>query len=185
VIAAVLDAVHSRADQPGEFARVALIGVAEGAALALQAAARDPRVQALVCDPGVIRPVDGVLAQLPPDLAIKWREQDDDAARYQRFVAVATRAPAVAFTIAKVTEPWPDHTLYDVLTRLDGWDVTPLLDDVAVPVLVCDEPEMTDPGQSAELVEALGNRAQLLAPVAPTDRARQIHDWLDEVVPEE
>ena len=196
VLAAVIDAVQARAEQHGEFDRVAVVGVADGGGLALQAAARDPRISALVCDPGVIRPIDGALGQLPPDLVTKWREQDDDAERFQRFVTVAARDPAVAFTVAKLTEQWPDHALYDVLTRLDAWDVTPLLDDVAVPVLVCDPDQaMSYPGQSAELAAALGNRATLVPFTtdegagldceigAPELRAQRIHDWLDEVVP--
>lgn len=196
VIAAVLDAVQELTRGAGRFSSVALLGVADGAALALQAAARDPRVVALVCDPGVIRPIDGALGQLPTDLITKWREQDDDAARFQRFVAAAAHDPACAFTVAKLTEQWPDHTLYDVLARLDAWDVTALLDDVAVPVLVCDPDQATSyPGQSAELAAALGDHATLVPLMseegagldceidAPTRRAQRIHDWLDEVVP--
>ena len=184
VLAAVLDAVDARSERPSEFDQVALLGVDDGAALALQAAARDPRVVAVVCDPGVIRPIDGALARLPRDLVIKWHEQDDDAVRFQRFVTAKAHDPAVAFTIAKLTEPWPDHTLHDVLTRLEAWDITPVLDDVAVPVLVCaPEPETSQPGQSAELAHALGDRATLLGPTPPADRASRIGEWLDEVVP--
>ena len=196
VIAAVIDAVQARARQTTDFTRVALLGVADGAALALQAAARDPRVVALVCDPGVVRPIDGALGQLPPELVTKWREQDDDATRFQRFVTAAAHDPAFAFTVAKLTEQWPDHTLYDVLTRLDAWDAAPLLEDVSIPVLVCDPDQaMSYPGQSAELAAALGDRATLVPFTtaegagldceigAPTRRAQRIHDWLDEVVP--
>ena len=196
VLAAVLDALHARAGDPAPFSRVALLGFADGAALALQAAARDPRVSALVCDPGVVRPIDGALGQLPPDLVTSWREQDDDAARFQRRVAAAGHDAAIAFTVAKLTEPWPDHSLFDVLTRLEAWDVTPLLDDVAVPVLVCEPDHAASyPGQSAELAAALGDRATLVRYAtaegagldreirAPELRAQRIHDWLDEVVP--
>jgi len=198
VIAAVIDAVHARAGGATEFTRVALLGVADGAALALQAAARDPRVIALVCDPGVVRPIDGALGQLPAGLVTSWREQDDDAARFQRLVTAASHDPAIAFTIAKLTEQWPGHTLHDVLTRLDAWDAAPLLDDIAIPVLVCEpDPAMAYPGQSAELAAALGARATLLPFTsaggagldcevgAPNPRAQGIHDWHDEVVPDD
>ena len=198
VIAAVIDAVHALPRRTNDFTRVALVGVADGAALALQAAARDPRVVALVCDPGVIRPIDGALGQLPENLVTKWREQDDDATRFQRFVTAAAHDPGFAFTVAKLTEQWPDHTLYDVLVRLDAWDASPLLDDVTVPVLVCDPDQaMSYPGQSAELAATLGDRATLVPFTseegagldceigAPTVRAQRIHDWLDEVVPRE
>jgi pimeloyl-ACP methyl ester carboxylesterase len=169
VIAAVVDAVHTRAD----VRRVAVLGVDDGAALALLAAARDPRVVALVCDPGVIRPIDGALGQLPPDLVTSWREQDDDPARFQRLVAAASHDAAAAFAIAKLTEPWPGASLYDVLGQLDRWDVSPLLDDVAVPVLVGD----------GDLADALGARTAGLGSAVGPARRKVIHDWLDEVVP--
>jgi hypothetical protein len=170
VIAAVVDEVQARAD----VARVAVLGIVDGAPLALQAAARDPRVVALVCDPGVIRPLDRAFARLPAELVTSWREQDDDAARFQRLVAAAVHDPAVAFAVATLTEPWPEAGLYDVLVQLDRWDVTPLLDDVAVPVLTGD----------AELSEALGGRASSLGPEIGPARRAAIHDWLDDVVPE-
>jgi pimeloyl-ACP methyl ester carboxylesterase len=181
VIATVLDAVAARA----EAARVALFGVGDGATLALQAAARDPRVVALVCDPGVIRPLDRALAQLPPGLVTSWREHDDEAMRFQRLVVAASHDPSVAFTIAKLTEPWPDQTLWHVLTRLAAWDVTPLLDDVVVPVLVCEpDPDVADPGQAAELAMALGGRATRLPFEAGTARPNKIFGWLEQVVPD-
>jgi pimeloyl-ACP methyl ester carboxylesterase len=185
VIAAVLDAVQARAEHPGEFARVALVGLDDGAVLALQATARDPRVVALVCDPGVIRPLDGALAQLPRNLVVSWREKDDDATRFQRFVTAAVHDRAIAVAVDKIIEAWPDHTLYDVLTRLDAWDASPLLDDVGVPVLICDtDSEAPYAGQPAELAKALGSRATLLDPMSRPDRTHRIQEWLDEVVPE-
>ena len=63
VVAAVLDAVCARPELAG--ATVALLGVADGGNLVVRAAAAEPRVAAVVCDPGVVRPVDGALAQLP------------------------------------------------------------------------------------------------------------------------
>jgi pimeloyl-ACP methyl ester carboxylesterase len=181
VIAAVIDAARARAD----LTRVALLGVADGAALALQAVARDPRVAALVCDPGVIRPIDAALDQLPTNLVTSWREQDDDAVRFTRLVAAASHDPAVAFTVAKLTEPWPDHSLYEVLERLEAWDVTPLLEDVAVPVLVCEpRADLRASRQSAELAAALGDRATLLRPSASIARVPAVQDWLDAVVPD-
>ena len=113
-------------------------------------------------------------------------------------MTAASHDPAIAFTIAKLTEQWPGHTLHDVLTRLDAWDAAPLLDDIAIPVLVCEpDPAMAYPGQSAELAAALGARATLLPFTsaggagldcevgAPNPRAQGIHDWLDEVVPDD
>jgi pimeloyl-ACP methyl ester carboxylesterase len=197
VITAVIDAVQAMARPMNELRRIALLGVADGAALAVQAAARDRRVVALACDPGVLRPVEGALGQLPVDLAAAWRQRRDDAAGFERAVTAAAAAdPGLAFTLAKLTEQWPGETLHAVLTHLETWDVTALLGAVTVPVLVCDPDQaMSYPGQSAELAAALGDRATLVPFTtaegagldceigAPTLRAQRIHDWLDEVVP--
>ena len=55
-------------------ARVALLGVVDGGNLVVRAAAGEPRVDAVVCDPGVVRPLDGALAQLPDALVAQWRK---------------------------------------------------------------------------------------------------------------
>ncbi len=59
VVTAVLDVVCARPALTD--AVVALLGVADGGNLVIRAAATELRVAAVVCDPGVVRPVDGVL----------------------------------------------------------------------------------------------------------------------------
>jgi hypothetical protein len=193
VITAVLDAVCAR---PGlGQARVALTGVADGANLALRAAVADPRIGAVVCDPGVVRPLDGALAQLPDALAGAWRS-GDRAGFTAALDEAAASDPHVAFAVAKLTEQWPDTTVADVLDRLAGWGLEPVVDRVTVPVLVAD-PDAAGvyPGQSAELAKLLGGRAHRVAFTsgegagldceigAPALRAQRLGDWLDEVVP--
>lgn len=195
VMGAVLDAVLGGADRGIDPDRIAVIGVADGAVLALQAAAREPRIRALVCDPGVVRELDGVLDQLPDDIADAWDDEGDATNAFEQVVRDAGAADrSTAFAVAKVLEEWPNHTLGEVLARLAGWDVTPLLDAVRVPVLVTDPEEATSyPGQSAELADALGEGATLMTFTseegagldceigAPLVRAQRIGDWLDDV----
>jgi hypothetical protein len=194
VITAVLDAVSARSGL--EHARVALVGVADGANLALRAAVSESRVGAVVCDPGVVRPIDGVLGQLPDALAEAWRSGDRDGLTAAVDAASASD-PQVAFLVAKITEQWPGSTVADVLDRLAAWDLEPILDGVRGPVLVAD-PEAAGafPGQSAELAKLLGDRAHRVAFTsgegagldcevgAAALRAQRLGDWLDEVVPQ-
>ena len=192
VIGAVLDEVCARnalAD-----ARIALLGVADGGNLAVRAALTEPRVGAVVCDPGVVRPVDGALSQLPDAVAAHWRE-GEPAAFASALDAAQQSDPQVAFTVAKLTEQWPDVTTADVLARLTSWDVTTTAHELRVPVLVAD-PDAAGayPGQSAELVELIGERATRMPFTtaegagydceigAPTLRAQRLGDWLDQVV---
>src|SRR5690606_19870923 len=113
VVTAVVDAAIAHLGPAVDPGRVALIGIGDGAALAVQGAVADPRVAALVCDPGVLRPVDGALDQLPDPVAEAWRAGDATAVAHA--VAAAAADPAVAFTIAKITEQWPDRPLHEVL----------------------------------------------------------------------
>ena len=192
VVTAVLDAVCARPALTD--AVVALLGVADGGNLVIRAAATEPRVAAVVCDPGVVRPVDGALSQLPDALVAEWRAGDRDG--FQRRLETAAAAdPALAFSVAKLTEQWPGATVRDVLTRLTTWDATAMVDELDVPVLVAD-PDAAGayPGQSAELVARLGDRATRIAFTtaegagldceigAPSLRAQRFGDWLDATV---
>jgi hypothetical protein len=194
VLRAVVDTALTHFGGTADATRVALLGSADGAALAVLGAAADDRISALVCDPGVIRPVDAALAQLPGPVTQAWSRGDDDGLL---AASAAARADdrATAFTIDKIVESWPGHSLAAVLRGLAAWDVTPVVDRVTCPVLVCDPDTATAfPGQSAELADRLGGRATLVGFTsaegagldceigAPLVRAGRIGDWLDDTV---
>jgi hypothetical protein len=165
VVAAVLDAVTGEVEVDPE--RIAVIGIAEGAYLAARAAAHEPRVRAVVCDPGVVRPAAGALAA--PD-------------------------PSDAFAVAKYLEAWPGADVDTVRARMATWDVAAFAPALTVPIFAAD-PEAAEsfPGQSAELerlrpervtrvpfttAEGAGLDCEIGAPAV---RAARIGDWLDEV----
>jgi hypothetical protein len=182
-------------------------GVSDGGYLAALHAAVDDRVSALVCDPGVVRPLDGVLGALPAELATAWRE--GGASRVDSAVAAAGGRPdgvpvdvlpggadGVAFAAAKAVEQWPGHTLGTVLDELARWDLTGHLDAIRVPVVICDpEAAVSFPGQSAELAAAVGDLATVLRftaaegagldceILAPELRNQRVHDALADLLP--
>jgi hypothetical protein len=97
--------------------------------------------------------------------------------------------------VAKAVEQWPDHSLGAVLDRLSEWDLTPHLDAITVPTLVCDpDAAASFPGQSAELVAALGHHATSIAFStaegagldceigAPRLRNQRVFDHLEEIL---
>ncbi|MCD9624348.1 alpha/beta hydrolase family protein [Rhabdothermincola salaria] len=152
---AVLDAVLDRDVDPGA---VVVAGIADGGYLAARHAARDPRVAAVVADPGVLRPLDGVLGALPEPLQRAW--SDGGATALDAAVDATSDDPDTRFAVAKVVEQWPAHGPGQVLDRLAGWDLELLVDDLRGPVLICDPDDaMSFPGQSAELATRLGDRA--------------------------
>jgi hypothetical protein len=182
-------------------------GISDGGYLAALHAAADDRVRGLVCDPGVIRPVAGTLGSLPEELSTAW--QEGGAAAVDAAVAAAggpadgvVTAPlpgdadGVAFAAAKAIEQWPGHTVGGVIEELSTWDLTPHLEAIDVPVVICDpEAAVSFPGQSAELAAAVGDRARLLRftaaegagldceILAPELRNQRVHDELDDLFP--
>ena len=172
--------------------RIVAAGISDGGYLAALHAASDPRIAALVCDPGVLRPIDGVLGGLPDDLRDAWTS--GGAAAVDAAAAGATD-PDTAFAVAKAVEQWPSHTLGQVLERLKGWDLAPRLGELTVPTLVCDPDDAASfPGQSAELAAALGSRATRLTftsdqgagldceILAPRLRNQRVFDHLEEIL---
>jgi dienelactone hydrolase len=166
--------------------RIASSGISDGGYLAAVHAAADPRVKALVCDPGVVRPVDGALAALPARLRAAWAGGDRE---------LAPVAPDERFALAKLTEQWPGLGPAEVLERLSRRDLAECAHAIACPVFVADpDSAMSFPGQSAALAELLGDRATLVSFAsrdgagldceigAPRLRNQKVFDWLDDVL---
>ncbi len=183
---AVLDAALALGDIDPE--RVVVSGIADGGFLAAVHAAADPRIAALVCDPGVMRPVDGALGSLPVDVATAWRAGESVG-------AMTGRDRDTAFALEKLVEQWPGSSADDVLARLALWDLGPLLDRIRVPTFVADpDAASAFAGQSAELAGVLGERAALVPFTttegagldceigAPQLRNQRVFDWLDEML---
>jgi len=189
---AVLDAALARAGV--DRGRVAAIGISDGGYLAARHAGADPRVAALVCDPGVVRPVEGALGGLPDALQQAWRR--GDGAAIDAAIDIAGEDPAEAFALAKLVEQWPGLGAAEVLARLARWDLIPLADGIRVPVLIADpDAAMSFPGQSGALASLLDGRGHLVPFSsaegagldceigAPRLRNQRVFDWLDEVLP--
>jgi pimeloyl-ACP methyl ester carboxylesterase len=142
--------------------RIVAAGISDGGFLAARHAAADPRVSALVCDPGVLRPIDGVLGGLRDAITKAWATGGSVAV--DRAVTDAIGDADTCFAVAKATEQWPDHSLGQVLDELSTWTLDDAVADITVPTIICDpDAAMSFPGQSAELAHALRNRATLLS----------------------
>ncbi|HSJ74439.1 MAG TPA: alpha/beta hydrolase [Miltoncostaeaceae bacterium] len=174
----------------------ALIGVSHGGYLAARAAAFEPRVRALVLDPGIMRVVDSALAQLPDGLAARFREGDREG--FERELADALPGSAdLRFAAAKTPEPFgPGATLYDGLASLAEMDLSEVAGRVVCPALVLDPDDAEAwAGQSKEVAAALGgpvtverftaeDGASLDCEIlAPQVRNQRVYDWLADVYP--
>jgi hypothetical protein len=196
VAAAVTDRV---ARLPGiDAGSMVAMGIGDGAYLAALSCAHDPRIAALVCDPGVVRPLDGALGQLPEPVQQWWSDVDGGSEEavggFDSAVAEAAgNDPELAFTVAKLVEQWPTGSLGAMLARLERWDLAPLVGRIGCPTWIADpDAAVSFPGQSAELAALLGDRATLVPFTtaegagldceigAPRLRNQRAFDWLDE-----
>ena len=177
--------------------RVCLMGINHGGLFAAQGAT-DPRVAALVTDPGVLRLVDDIAAGLPDELRELWRATPDELDL--AIAAAASTDPDLAFWVAKTTDPFGDPSVAGALGALG--EATLTAEDIATiscPVLVADaEDAESFAGQSSELIEALeaaGNnhvRHERFTQAegagadceigGPQIRNARVYDWLDAVL---
>jgi len=193
VVGAVLD--HALARPGIDPERVALVGVAHSGHLAARAAAFEPRVRALVLDPGVMRVVDGTLGQFPGEVVERFRAGDREG--FDAALARAQEGSAeLRFTDLKTREPWGLATpLFDALTGLASMDLAGIAGRVACPALVLDPDDAEGwPGQSKEVAAALGGPVRLerftaqegasldCEILAPQVRNQRIFDWLDQTL---
>lgn len=190
VIGPVLDFALAR---PGvDPARVALLGVSQAGYWVPRAAAFEPRLAAIVADPGVTRAGSSWFDSLPPALAASFAA--GDRAAFDAILAEGDKdAPAaLRFEVAKRCEPYGVADIWDLLTELGRYDLTDVAGAIRCPTLVCDpDDEQFWPGQSAELFALLTCPKTLLPfteaegaaghcePMAQTLRNQRVFDWLE------
>lgn len=194
VLAAALDTALAHPAVAGDGA--ALLGVSHGGYLAARGAAFEPRVRALVLDPGVARVVESALGQLPDAVAGRFRDGDREG--FHRELAAALPGSAdLRFAAVKLPEPYgPGAGLWDALQGLAAMDLAPVAGRVTCPALVLDPDDAEAwAGQSKEVAAALGGPVTLerftadegasldCEILAPQVRNQRVYDWLADVYP--
>ncbi len=190
VLSPALDAALAHPAVAGDAA--VLVGVSHGGYLAARAAAFEPRVAALVLDPGIARVIEATLGQFPDGVVARFRA--DDRPGFESALAAAREGSAdVRFSDVKAREPWGLETpLYDALAGLAEMDLGDLGGRISCPAMVCDPADAEAwAGQSAEVAAALGGPVTLEAftaedgasldceILAPQVRNQRVFDWID------
>jgi dienelactone hydrolase len=201
VVTPVVDWLRERSDVDPD--RIALTGWSMGGELVVRAAAFEPRLAAVVSDPGsydiwLAWPENVRTLAASPDPAEVNRE-------WQSIISVLT--PDEAFDVKKRGEIFGREFLHQarrgevptdlalLAKRIQEYHLTAVADRVKPPVLVTDyELEQFYPGQARQLYEMLPGRKDYVtfdvsqgaeyhcAPMAPQFRNEVVFDWLDDTV---
>ncbi|MFJ8858342.1 alpha/beta hydrolase family protein [Streptomyces sp. NPDC102451] len=183
--------------------RIALTGISMGGNLTVRAAAFEPRLAALVTEPGVLSPWLGFPAEIR-DIVSDDKEETN---RIWNEEVVPELTPSLAYLFKKRIEPFSPEAMREAREGrmfTDFWtpaqvvmslDVTPVVRRVKAPTLVLDyDDEQFYPGQPRELYDALTTRkdytkltaatgAQLhCSPMAPQQHNEVVFDWLEDTL---
>lgn len=195
VVTPIVDWASPRADVDSE--RIALCGWSQAGYWVPRAAAFEPRLRAIMVDPGVVSVGESWTRHLPPPML-----QMLDAGQMEEFDAYMAEGmkadPGIGLEAAKRLEPYRTDSLAEVLIELRKWDLTDVAGRVTAPAWISSpDDEQFWPGQSQRLFDLLtGVEDKVLArftsedganwhcePLAPRIRAQRMFDWLDETLP--
>lgn len=194
VLTPVIDHLLARPDVDPE--RIAVMGLSQGGYWVPRAAAHEHRIAAAVADPGVVDVSTTMLGQLPHFL-VKLLDTGERE-KFDKEMGWALKlSPSTRTMMAWRMRPYGVTSAFDFFTAAREYRLTDAdLAAIRCPVLVTDpEHEQFWPGQSARMVEGLGERGTLVAftaaegagghcePAAPALRGERVFDWLDEQVP--
>ena len=202
VVTPVVDWLRNRSDVDAD--RIALTGWSMGGELVARAAAFEPRLAAVVSDPGAVN----IWLAWPENLRTLAASGDaTEVNRAWNEVVVPALTPDEGFDIKKRGEIFGAEFLKEaregkvlsdfalLAQRIQEYDVLEVAPKVQVPMLVTDyELEQFYPGQARELYGLLTGPKDYVtfevsqgaqyhcAPMAPQFRNEVVFDWLDDTV---
>ncbi|WP_330299981.1 alpha/beta hydrolase family protein [Streptomyces sp. NBC_00503] len=201
VVGPLIDWLEERKDVDG--ARIALTGLSMGGNLVARAAAFEPRIAALVCQPGCLSP----WLAFPEELRDVVTADKARTNRLWNDELVPALTPRLARTVKKRFEIFSGEALREaragrVLTDL--WtparlaislDVTAAVPKIKAPALVLDyDFEQFYPGQPKQMYDLLRSRREYVklteatgaqlhcSPMAPQQHCDVVFDWLADVL---
>jgi len=186
VVTPIVTALRARRDVDPK--RIAIWGWSMGGELVARAAAFEPRLAAVVADPGAIAYVSSWPA------AVIATGYDGDKATVDRGFAdlLAGAPPNLQFTLRKRVEIFKEKSWYDLVRTMAKFDVNDLIGRIESPMLVTEpEYEAFWPGDARKVYDKLKSRPRKLVnftaaqgaqfhcePMAPQVRSAAVLDWL-------
>ncbi|MFE1897556.1 alpha/beta hydrolase family protein [Streptomyces yangpuensis] len=188
VITPVVDFLLARGDIAA--GRLVLAGISQAGYWVPRALAFEQRIAAGVADPGVVSVVDSWWNNFPPELHELFDSGDRTAFDQVMREGIEEDEEFAALWQWRA-KPYGIHSPFDLLTEMGRYDLTGVLDRIAVPLLVTSpEGEQFWPGQSRRLYDALPGEKEFVEFTAaegagmhcePLGRAlfeQRVFDWL-------
>ncbi|MFG2340521.1 dipeptidyl aminopeptidase [Streptomyces yangpuensis] len=188
VITPVVDFLLARDDIAA--GRLVLAGISQAGYWVPRALAFEQRIVAGVADPGVVSVVDSWWNNFPPELHELFDSGDRTAFDQVMREGIAEDEEFAAFWKWRA-KPYGIDSPFGLLTEMGRYDLTGVLDRIAVPLLVTSpEGEQFWPGQSRRLHDALPGEKEFVEFTAaegagmhcePLGRAlfeQRVFDWL-------
>lgn len=191
VLGPIIDAIgpHPRVDPD----RIAAVGWSQGGFWAARAAAFEPRLKAVVLDPGVYDVSTSWFEKLPASMVPMLDDTSPDGPKnFDEFMQIGLAdSPATAATLAFRMRPYGTTSPYAAYNAVRTYTLDGITDKITCPTLVlAPENEQFWPGQSDQVHKAIAHSTlvrftaaegadQHCEPKSPAVRNQRIYDWLD------
>jgi len=189
----IVDAYDDLGDEV-DARRIVLLGCSQGGYWAPRAAAFEPRIAALVADPGVVDVSTSWFRNLPPELLEVF--QAGDQASFDGYLEEGLAAsPKDKAEYDFRARPYGISSPFELYTAVATYNLAGVAERITCPTFIASpEAEQFWPGQPEQLADLVGGPHHLVPftaeegaelhcePMACALRNQRAFDWLDEVL---
>ncbi|KAK7052045.1 2,6-dihydropseudooxynicotine hydrolase [Favolaschia claudopus] len=193
VVTPVVDYLANRTDV--DMDRLALSGISFGGYLAARAAAFEPRIKALLLNPGVVTVQDGFLGQLPSQFQDLFHSGNKSAfdAIVLAIVSNSSMPSSLRWGIEHGLWAFDTESPSEFLVTTGAMNMTGLFDRLTMPIWLANGTRDDVLSQSLDFVEQVGNTTNVTLvtfdgpegyhcqPGAASSTNREMFEWLETV----
>ncbi len=173
--------------------KIAMIGRSFGGYLAPRAVCKEHRIACVVCDPGQIDLSAPISRTMPSNVYEMWQSQDKVSLN-QYFAKVFKDNKTLKFFFESRMQVHGLSTVFEYLNEMKNFKLTHIIDNIACPVLICDNPTDTIAARGNDLYQSIKKdksyfafEAQLGAGLhceigAAAYFEQQVFDWIDSIL---
>jgi hypothetical protein len=194
VITPLVDFLSDRPEV--DASRIVLYGASQGGYWAPRAAAFEPRLAAIIADPGVVDVSTSWKDHIPTEMVVLLDATNEPAFNTAMESVTQEMTPAMLQEFAWRAKPYGDQpSIYATFKTAEQYRLGDLAKHITVPIMITDpEGEQFWPGQSQQLYDALPGNKMLMTfsnaegaglhcePMGRSLLEQRMYDWLDETL---